>query len=258
MIIRPTIISILLTFMLFCTGWAEYPYTISRNKDLPLLIGGAMTFGLGQWQLSEMEPWQGEVEYNFPWDRPFRGQYDTQAEMMSNITTTLFLAPLYLSYRNHKTEWAKSDEIVTEAIMLTEVILINSGLNLFTRSFKAWPRPYMHSGEISDAERTNHSASGSFYSGHAANSFAIASFLTTTFNAKYPNHHHTKWMALSSFGVATAVSYYRVKAGKHYPTDVVVGALVGTFIGWCIPYIHTRDDISLKVDHTGGEIAVNF
>lgn len=41
-------------------------------------------------------------------------------------------------------------------------------------------------------------------------------------------------------GLATAssVAILRVAAGKHYPSDVVMGAAMGSFIGWLVPMLH--------------------
>ena len=39
--------------------------------------------------------------------------------------------------------------------------------------------------------------------------------------------------------------WLRVRAGRHYPTDVLAGAALGTFIGWLVPRLH-------EVDHPGG------
>jgi undecaprenyl-diphosphatase len=62
----------------------------------------------------------------------------------------------------------------------------------------------------------------SFPSGHAAGSFAFATFVLAT--------HRRAGLALA--GVATLVALSRVALGVHYPSDVAVGALVGAAFGW--------------------------
>ena len=42
----------------------------------------------------------------------------------------------------------------------------------------------------------------------------------------------------SSLSVASLTAYARVKAGMHYPSDVLVGAAVGTAIGLAVPWLH--------------------
>ena len=38
--------------------------------------------------------------------------------------------------------------------------------------------------------------------------------------------------------VPTYLAWQRVEAGKHYPSDVVVGTVVGAAVGYLIPTIH--------------------
>ena len=34
---------------------------------------------------------------------------------------------------------------------------------------------------------------------------------------------------------ATLVAYSRIALGVHYPSDVLAGMVIGTFIGWVVP-----------------------
>lgn len=68
----------------------------------------------------------------------------------------------------------------------------------------------------------------SFPSSHAANTFALATFLT----AYYPR---TTWYL---FAFAALVSYSRIAVGVHYPFDVIVGAIVGVVSGLTIIYLN--------------------
>ena len=65
----------------------------------------------------------------------------------------------------------------------------------------------------------------SFPSNHAINTAAVAAFLQVL----YPRSGWVTWPILGLVGLA------RVYVGAHYPSDVVVGALLGVAVGLTVP-----------------------
>lgn len=49
----------------------------------------------------------------------------------------------------------------------------------------------------------------------------------------------------TSLTAASIGSYCRYKSGEHYPSDVLVGALFGTAIGYTIPVLHKKSKSEL-------------
>jgi undecaprenyl-diphosphatase len=68
-----------------------------------------------------------------------------------------------------------------------------------------------------------------FVSSHAANSFALAIFITLFFKVR--------WVSIAMFIWAAIVSYSRIYLGVHYPLDIMGGALVGIASGVLIYYV---------------------
>jgi len=84
----------------------------------------------------------------------------------------------------------------------------------------------------------NHDNDGSFPSGHAAFFFALATAFYF-FNKKFfPEHGHR--IACLLFYAAILISLARVFAGVHYPSDILVGALVGAFGGWLVVQLYVK------------------
>lgn len=81
----------------------------------------------------------------------------------------------------------------------------------------------------------------SFFSGHSAFSFTGAALVCM---------HHLElellgppWDALScaaGYGVAATTATFRVVADVHYFSDVLLGATVGTLVGYGVPLLHYR------------------
>jgi hypothetical protein len=64
----------------------------------------------------------------------------------------------------------------------------------------------------------------SFPSGHAAATWSFATVIAGRYRDK-------PLIGISAYGVATAVSFARIGGSNHFPSDVLVGATVGTLIG---------------------------
>jgi undecaprenyl-diphosphatase len=113
-------------------------------------------------------------------------------------------------------------------------ILITFGLadsissKLFKDNFKRL-RP-MHEPQIMKSVHTAKQGRGGgkygFVSSHATNTFAICAFIFMFFRRKHP-----KFILL--FVYAGIVSYSRIYLGKHYPLDIICGAMLGL----CIAYM---------------------
>jgi undecaprenyl-diphosphatase len=67
-----------------------------------------------------------------------------------------------------------------------------------------------------------------FISGHAANSFALATFISMLFRKR--------WVTIGMIIWAALVSYSRIYLGVHYPGDVIGGALLGILLGFGVYY----------------------
>ena len=81
--------------------------------------------------------------------------------------------------------------------------------------------------------------SSSFTSSHAANHFAAAMFIFTTFRKSVSS----KWAIL--FLWAFAISYAQVYVGVHFPFDIFCGGIVGVILGY-IPAKIFNSIIGLK------------
>lgn len=76
-----------------------------------------------------------------------------------------------------------------------------------------------------------HGGRFSFPSGHTANAFTMASVLDSAFGHRY---------GIPAYLLASAVAYSRVASGKHYVSDVVFGAAIGTAVGRTVTLLHSK------------------
>jgi undecaprenyl-diphosphatase len=125
---------------------------------------------------------------------------------------------------------------VAVAIILADQLAVDLFKNVFQRL-----RP-TYNPEIQDIVHTVNNYTGGSYgfiSNHAANTFALATFLCFLFK--------NRSFTLSILLWATIVSYSRIYLGVHYPGDVLGGMLFGSLIGWLIFKLYEWAEERIKV-----------
>lgn len=108
------------------------------------------------------------------------------------------------------------------AVGLSDIISSHFLKNLFART-----RP-CNLPELADSTRLLISKCSQAYSlpsSHAANHFAIASFLGINFLQK------SKWFFIVGIIWATSICWTQIYVGVHFPFDILMGCIVGILIG---------------------------
>lgn len=108
--------------------------------------------------------------------------------------------------------------------------LVTSGLVTITMKFAInRDRPFV---TYPDIQKLTSAGSPSFPSGHTSEAFATATSLSMAF---------PKWYVIApSFLWASAAGYSRMHLGVHYPSDVLVGALIGSGSAWLCHELNKR------------------
>jgi membrane-associated phospholipid phosphatase len=97
------------------------------------------------------------------------------------------------------------------------------------------PRPFV---TFPDLDYQKREKTPSFPSGHTAHAFAVATSISL---------HHPRWyIALPSYLWAAGVGYSRLHLGVHYPSDVLVGAMIGAGSSYLVykgnKWLHKQND----------------
>lgn len=220
-------------------------YEVSVRLDVPLVLGVSLMATLGVLRYYGME--KGSVDdlkpksELLPWDRPLAGRYSGWATTVSHYSGALAVAPLALAGYSLYRGDVDAHDFGAFSLMFVEAFALQSALNQIVRSTQLWPRPFMYakSGEGREkAKSARGEAYGSFYSGHSSSAFTVAIFTGKWFSDVYPNSKYKNLVWATSLSLAAIVAALRVVAGKHYITDVVVGALVGTGVSFGVLKMH--------------------
>jgi len=103
------------------------------------------------------------------------------------------------------------------------------------------PRPYTHSTDPrvrAFMDRQGSDAYASFFSGHASTAFTAAAAGSVLYSARTDElvARHTVWGF--SFLLAGMTAQLRVRAGRHYRTDIWLGTFSGLAAGFVVPALH--------------------
>ncbi|OGR89329.1 MAG: hypothetical protein A3A86_06910 [Elusimicrobia bacterium RIFCSPLOWO2_01_FULL_60_11] len=164
-------------------------------------------------------------------DRPVIGNHDETIGKISHFTVALAVAaPLVLDGADQGFNKAFAEDLM----VYVEVLSLNTSLSHIARYGAQRPRPVAY--EVSPPEiRAGEFLS--FYSGHNASVFAALSAASMTYGYRY-GHKAWPWAVTAVLGLGE--SAMRVAAGRHFYTDVIMGAAMGTAVGTLVPYLHRR------------------
>jgi membrane-associated phospholipid phosphatase len=211
-------------------------YQLSLALDLPILLiaGGvaASYLVMGEGAPAYCAPLCERSNVN-AFDRWAAGDYDTTWQTVGDVTTglTLALVPVSLLL-GEKWRFALND-----AVVVAEAGLVTSAIQVTLSYAVGRPRPRVYGEEAPLDQRNDANAARSFFSGHVANGVAVT---LVTAEALFRQRHPTLAVTVLVAGLAGSalIGVARVGAGGHFPSDVVIGAAVGTGVGIAIPALH--------------------
>ena len=224
------------------------PYQLRIDVDVSLLLlggvlwGGSSFIGGGEvappWCGSPTTPPCNPATLN-ALDRAAVGLDDGRARLAANIMAGLVPGAFALldvadaGIKNWR-GW------MTDAVVIAEATLWSGAIQDIVRRAVRRPRPFMYTLDEEPSQRTGAEATFSFFSGHTSNTFAMVTAAAFTYQLRHP-HSKWRWLVWSlALAGATTEPVLRVLAGDHFPTDCIVGAVVGSSVGILFPAIHRK------------------
>lgn len=173
-------------------------------------------------------------------ENQFIGRVTTGSEYLADPGSIIIGSGMYLVGRvtHHRT-------LADIGLHTTEAIVLGSGVTMVFKDLLGRSRPFVTNAtdprDFKFGAGFGNGDRQSFPSGHATAAYAAAAALTSEIHRVYP---HYTWVAGPVFyGGATLVGLARMYHNKHWASDVVLGAGVGTFSGLkVVRYSHNHPD----------------
>ncbi len=137
----------------------------------------------------------------------------------------------FLGLRTHNEHLAETGRLGAEAVV--DSLLVVEALKLATNRER--PNEGNGQGGFWPHGSRSYELDGSFPSGHAAESFALARVIAS----EYPS----KPVQIAAYAFALAISASRVTARQHFPSDVLVGGTFGYLIGGYVVRHHAAEGV---------------
>jgi len=149
------------------------------------------------------------------------------------------------------------NSVLTYGVMYGEALLLTYGTAFTLKNAVVRYRPYVYSDGVPAGKEKDYF--NSFPSGSTSFAFLGATFLSTTFSREFPESEWKLPVIIGSYTLAAGVASMRILSGSHFLTDVFTGAIIGSFYGWIIPWLHQKkDNDRLTIAPTGNGIIVSL
>jgi membrane-associated phospholipid phosphatase len=199
-------------------GWSGFAFTKIYSKDR---IPESTVAALRKEDVNGFDRWAAGMS----------------SEKAANASDMLFYGsmplPIVLLADKHiRKDAGKIGFLYLEAMSITG--LLYTGSTFLTNRY----RPETYATELPVADRTSGGNKNSFFAGHVA-LVGTSTFFTAKVFADYHPESKLRYVFYGIAAASTAATgYLRHRAGKHFPSDVIIGTTVGTLSGILVPHFH--------------------
>jgi membrane-associated phospholipid phosphatase len=224
----------------------ELQWSIDGFLGAAALAGNAI--GLNLTVPSGAVPEQGLDPAAIRWgiDRNIIGNPSTSAARAGDVlVNSLMLAPPILALATQPAVHGFGNIVRRPFVLYGEALLLAQACTQLLKPIIGRPRPFTY---LPVSERPTGAGYDineeetflSMPSGHSTSAFAAAAYATTDNLFSRPDAGWGEHVAVASIGTLLAgfIAGSRIQADQHFPTDVVVGGLIGTASGVSVPLLH--------------------
>jgi membrane-associated phospholipid phosphatase len=244
----------------------EPPLVAREEVDIPitLAMGGLwLVTELGLKDQFSAPAFDGSrYEHIGDMDRSVIGNWAPSLDKASDVLlVTCFVTPFLFNNIDHAI-WGKDRAqlgrwIWSDVLIILEAVAFAGAITNVAKWAFARHRPFNYIGMHDTAQydtiqqdeelrsslqeaMESQNAALSFWSGHTTLAFTALCASATLLTSKHLDGHPAPLFALwgGTIAAGIAVAALRVESGMHFPSDVIVGALMGSAIGIVVPALH--------------------
>ena len=166
-------------------------------------------------------------------DRIATHQWQPNTAKASDILalSTTLLPLLFLTHEHSKKDFFKIANVSFQSFLLSQALCNSVKLTKINR-------PFLYNEKVPMAEKLNKENNLSFFSGHTTWASSMCFSTAFAFQTYNPKTKATPYIFAAAATLPAIQAFMRVRAGKHYPSDVIVGYLVGLGSSFLMHRLH--------------------
>ena len=247
---KTVVIIFILLFSVVSHGQKSKPdhkkiYKVNFKSEIPITIGLFALNYYGFTLLGEKAPLDSlqivSLDINDVWafDRVALTQDPSQRIKAHDISdwgmNISLLLPAFLALdKDIRQDWADLLVLYFETQAINSTLYAYGGPMLTKRI-----RPFVYYDEVPFDEKTGTGTTDSFFSGHTSTTATASFFMAKVYSDYHPELGNKKFLLFGAALIPPAiVGYYRYRALKHFPTDIITGTVIGAATGILVPQLH--------------------
>jgi membrane-associated phospholipid phosphatase len=222
--------------------FAQKTYELTWPRELGLVGGSGAGLGVSLMLRSNNQPFTPEevaaldVLQVPKFDLYATRHYSTSAQKASDVMlygSFVLPALLFIDPKIRQ----DAPEVVT---IVGESLLLTTALTQLTKQLTHRTRPFCYNPDVPLEPKLKGKARLSFFSGHTSTTATLTFTTAKIWNDYHPSSPWKPVVWTSATLIPLTVGYLRMKGGKHFLSDVLVGFAVGATTGWLVPHLHRQ------------------
>ncbi|MFT5998264.1 MAG: membrane-associated phospholipid phosphatase [Neolewinella sp.] len=218
------------------------PYYLSLKREMLIGGTGALSLGIGTYLQNRLDaPLRRDLEISAYSQINSFDQLGSNFELgnsrkLSDYGLYAGVALPALLF----TDKTMRKDFTTIGLLYVETMVIAGGLTNTTKAGFARARPYVYGPEWVPETPLKSGDQAAFVSGHTSLSAAGSFFFARVFSDYHPDSKLKPYVWALAAAVPAVTGYLRVRAGRHYPSDVIAGYALGAAVGYLVPILHKK------------------
>lgn len=225
--------------LVFHAGAQNGRYGLKPLPDISLATATTTLFAVTYFKQEKVKPLPEATILSLKrsdinsFDRIATYQYNKNVAHVSDglAVGSVLMQSYFFFNKSTRSESFQIGSVAFQSLMLSQGLA--NAMKLTLRN-----RPLMYNEHVPMDEKRKGDNRMSFFSAHTTTVSSMCFSFALAHQTYMPNHPANKAIWISAFTLPAIEGFLRVKAGKHYPTDVITGYLVGMGSSFLMHKLH--------------------